>query len=183
MSKYTFFNKIIPDELLVTTLVNLIYKKFGYDSKTSCEKVQDILVRFKDAFKLNIRYFLMDFESSAIKEKYGLKKDTDLYVVRDPENYRLIMNENEEYNENRFLLLKAIGYVLFDQFKIHDEFRLTKEASVADIDFLAEQFALEFLCPKWKLKYLNQNEPLTIEKLCETHKCFNKRLAELRLKS
>lgn len=182
MSKYTFFNKILPDETLIVTLVNLIYKKFGYDSKTSCEKVQDIFARFKENYKIAIKYTLVNFDNSTIKEQYGLKKGTDLYVVREPEAYKLVMDENHDYNENRFLSLKAIGYILFDQFKIHDEIRLTMEASISDIDALAEQFAIEFLCPKWKLKYLKQNENLTVEKLCETHKCLNKRLAELRLK-
>lgn len=179
MSKYTFFNKIISDDKLIVDLVGMIHRRFGYNFETSPEKVTILLSRFKDDFKINIFYKVYDFSEGWVKEKYGLKKDTDLYIIHQNDSYQIVINEKNNYNDNRFMILKAIGYILLDQLPNKKELRLTKDSTISNWDILAEHFAIEFILPKWKLKYFKTTDA---NELSNAFLSFNKRLAELRLK-
>lgn len=181
MSKYTFFNKIISDGKLVAHLVSQMYEDFGYNYNSQMEDIKELTVRIKEKYKIEIKYTFIDFNDADNISKYGLKRSTALYVKHYPGNYYFVLNKNTNFNDNRFLFLKALGYILFDWCEKEEELRVTYETEANKKDQLAFEFAYEFLLPKWKYQIIKKNHPeLTDDVLCDLVKHINKKLIELK---
>ena len=181
MSKYTFFNKIISDTKLVQHLVSQLYEDFGYRYAGPMEDIKEITARIKDKYKIEIKYTFVDFEDAEVISKYGLKKTTAIYGKHYASNYYFVLNKHTNFNDNRFLFLKALAYILFDWCEKEEELRITYETEANKKDQLAFDFAYEFLLPYWKYQNIKkQHQDLTDDKLCELVKHINKRLIELK---
>lgn len=184
MSKYTFFNRILPDAKFITTLVSQLYEDFEYNFNTQTEEIKDMVIRLKEVYKIEIKYIFADFEDGEVVSKYGIKKTTDIYAKKFPGNYYIVFNKKNNFTENRFLFLKVLAYILFDKLATNEEIRLTIEATVAKEDLLAEEFAVEFLIPKWKFQILKKQHPDADDvKWLELLKQLNSRLLTLRKKN
>lgn len=181
MSKYTFFNKITSDDKLVKLLVSQIHSDFGYNYQTTVEEIKDLILRFKDQYKLDIKYIVVDFENADIRTKYGIKRSTDFILTKQdsPKNFLFIINKKNSFENNRFLFLKGIGYILFDKVPNNADIHLSM-SSVTNDEVLAEEFALEFLLPKWKYSIIIKQHPgITDEDLIKQQKQLNSTILDL----
>ena len=181
MSKYTFFNKIIPDDKLISHLVSQMYEDFGFTFHSQMDEIKDLSVKILNKYKIEIKYLFVDFEEEDVKSKYGLKKNTDVVAIKYPSNYLFVFNKKNGFNNNRYLFLKALAYILFDRLETNEEIRLSLELAHEKNEELAEKFACEFLIPKWKYNILKDLIAEFDEaKLIESQKHLNKHILEVR---
>lgn len=181
MSKYTFFNKIISDSKLIVHLVSQMYDDLGYGYNVPMDEIKELSYKILNKYKIDIKYVFVDFDEEDVKSKYGLKKNTGLYAIKYPNNYLFVFNKKNGFNNNRYLFLKALAYILFDRLDTNEEIRLTLELAHDKNEVLAEEFACEFLLPGWKYQILKKQNPgMDDAKLIELQKHLNEHILEIR---
>lgn len=155
MSKYTFFNDVISDEALVRCFAealksDLLIQGFNLDD------IRILVNKFIAQYDYKISYDFVDFNNKNEISKYGLKHNTDIYAKKNgKKDIYIVFNKNIKPNLNRYLLLKALAYELFDKWEQDEELRLNLKASASNNDdILAERLAIEMIITRSQYKYL-----------------------------